>query len=90
MIVFCMQPSIFERLNRSKFRREIKLSSKEKDFVKDKGMEKVASDGYDIIFRSVRKLKDGDGRQTPWHGHPIFVAQHATATCCRKCIHRNG
>lgn len=27
-----------------------------------------------------------DGRQTPWRGHPVFVAQHATATCCRTCL----
>ena len=19
-------------------------------------------------------------------GHPVFIAQHATATCCRKCL----
>ena len=22
-------------------------------------------------------------------GHPVFVAQHATATCCRNCLARN-
>jgi predicted Fe-S protein YdhL (DUF1289 family) len=27
-----------------------------------------------------------DGRQTPYRGHPVFVAQHATATCCRGCL----
>ena len=27
-----------------------------------------------------------DGRQTPMRGHPVFVAQHATATCCRSCL----
>ena len=27
-----------------------------------------------------------DGRQTPWRGHPVFIAQHATATCCRGCL----
>jgi hypothetical protein len=27
-----------------------------------------------------------DGRQTPWRNHPVFVAQHATATCCRGCL----
>ncbi|MEU6081408.1 DUF4186 family protein [Streptomyces sp. NPDC047108] len=29
-----------------------------------------------------------DGRQTPYRGHPVFVAQHATATCCRGCPQR--
>ena len=27
-----------------------------------------------------------DGKQTPMGGHPAFVAQHATATCCRSCL----
>jgi hypothetical protein len=31
---------------------------------------------------------DKDGRQTPYRGHPVFVAQHATATCCRSCLQR--
>lgn len=30
-----------------------------------------------------------DGRQTPYRGHPVFVAQHATGTCCRSCLERN-
>ncbi|PKM01986.1 MAG: DUF4186 domain-containing protein, partial [Gammaproteobacteria bacterium HGW-Gammaproteobacteria-5] len=27
-----------------------------------------------------------DGKQTPFRGHPVFVAQHATACCCRGCL----
>lgn len=27
-----------------------------------------------------------DGRQTPKRGDVVYYAQHATATCCRKCI----
>ena len=27
-----------------------------------------------------------DGRQTPTSGNAIYYAQHATASCCRKCI----
>ncbi|MFV0369470.1 MAG: DUF4186 family protein, partial [Hyphomicrobiaceae bacterium] len=27
-----------------------------------------------------------DGKQTPMRGHPVFVAQHATGTCCRGCL----
>ena len=29
-----------------------------------------------------------DGKQTPWRNHPVFVAQHATATCCRGCLEK--
>ena len=28
------------------------------------------------------------GKQTPTKGHPVFIAQHATATCCRECIRK--
>lgn len=31
-------------------------------------------------------LPANDGRQTPMRGHLIFIAQHATATCCRSCL----
>jgi len=27
-----------------------------------------------------------DGRQTSMKGNPLHYAQHATATCCRKCV----
>ncbi len=27
-----------------------------------------------------------DGRQTPKEGNVVYYAQHATASCCRKCI----
>jgi hypothetical protein len=27
-----------------------------------------------------------DGRQTGKVGNPLYYAQHATATCCRKCV----
>lgn len=29
-----------------------------------------------------------DGKQTPMKGHSVFIAQHATATCCRECIRK--
>jgi exodeoxyribonuclease V alpha subunit len=25
-------------------------------------------------------------KQTQMKGHPVFIAQHATATCCRGCL----
>ena len=31
---------------------------------------------------------DNDGKQTPMRNHPVFVAQHATATCCRGCLEK--
>jgi hypothetical protein len=36
---------------------------------------------------SIGRAPNGfDGRQTPMEGNVLFYAQHATATCCRKCL----
>ena len=44
----------------------------------------------DIIAKRLAAAEPrNDGRQTPYRGHPVFVAQHATATCCRSCLERN-
>lgn len=41
------------------------------------------------IRSSVKAPADAfDGRRTKWEGNPIHYGQHATATCCRKCIER--
>ena len=29
-----------------------------------------------------------DGKQTPMRGHPVFIAQHACACCCRSCLNK--
>ena len=42
-----------------------------------------------IIFkREAPAFIPNDGKQTPTKGHPVFVAQHATATCCRGCLEK--
>lgn len=43
----------------------------------------------DLIFKRLAPASPfKDGKQTPYRGHPVFVAQHATATCCRSCLQR--
>lgn len=43
----------------------------------------------EIIFkREASAFIPNDGKQTPTKGHPVFVAQHATAICCRECIRK--
>ena len=43
----------------------------------------------DLITRRLAPAEPHkDGKQTPYRGHPVFVAQHATATCCRTCLER--
>lgn len=76
-------------LSESKFRDSFKLSDKDKNYILDKGMEKVIEHAYDFVNeRLVPDKIINDGKQTPMKGHPVFVAQHATATCCRGCLYK--
>jgi hypothetical protein len=41
-----------------------------------------------IRERLAPALPANDGKQTPYRNHPVFVVQHATATCCRRCLEK--
>ena len=76
-------------LSKSKFRSSFKLKEKDIEYVKTNGLEKIVSHAYDIINKRLRpKIIENDGKQTPMNGHPVFIAQHATATCCRSCLYK--
>ena len=77
-------------LNKTKFRGSFHLNHKMKEYVVDKGYAKIESDAYDLINkRIVPKYIKNDGKQTPMKQvHPVFIAQHATGTCCRGCLER--
>jgi hypothetical protein len=46
----------------------------------------LAHAGGSIEKRLAPAAPPNDGKQTPYRGYPVFVAQHATATCCRTCL----
>lgn len=76
-------------LKKSKFRNSFHLKEKDILYIKDKGLEKINSHAKDIIKKRLApKTIDNDGKQTPMKGHPVFIAQHATATCCRGCLYK--
>lgn len=78
---------IFDKLSKSKFRSSFKLKEKDTEYIKNKGLNTIKEHAYDFI--SKRLAPDNilnDGKQTPMRGHPVFIAQHATATCCRGCL----
>ena len=78
-----------ERLGRSKFRSRFHLSDKDKDYIREKGMEKIRSHAWDFVEKRLAPaVIPNDGKQTPMKGHPVFIAQHATAVCCRGCIRK--
>lgn len=83
------QTNLFERLSQSKFRRKFHLSEKDFAYIEKKGLDVIEQHARDFVRK--RLAPDyilNDGKQTPMRGHPIFIAQHATATCCRGCLYK--
>lgn len=75
------------RLSKSKFRSSFRLKETDKEYVREKGLDRVRSHAYDIITKRLAPaVIENDGRQTPTKGHPVFIAQHACALCCRGCM----
>ena len=78
---------LFDRLSGSAFRARFRLGEKEKTYLEAKGMEVIRSHAADFVARRLAPAHPrNDGKQTPMRGHPVFIAQHATATCCRSCL----
>lgn len=76
-------------LSRSKFRSSFCLHEKERKYIDAKGLDVIRQHTYDFIEkRLAAEYIPNDGRQTPMRGHPVFIAQHATGTCCRKCLYK--
>jgi hypothetical protein len=56
-------------------------------YLERKGLRAVLADADDLLVKRLGAASpQNDGKQTPFKGHPVFVAQHATATCCRGCL----
>jgi hypothetical protein len=80
---------VLSRLSQSPFRSRIHLGEKELDYLRGKGMNEVLKHAVEFIEKRLAPASPAnDGKQTPWHNHPVFVAQHATATCCRGCLQK--
>jgi hypothetical protein len=79
----------FGRLARSSFRRKFRLQGRELAYLQTWGLPHVMKQAEEILRKRVApEVIPNDGRQTPWRNHPVFVAQHATGTCCRGCIEK--
>ena len=77
------------KLEKSKFRSSFHLKQKEKEYIKQKGIEEIKNHAYKIINERLKpEYIENDGKQTPMKNHPVFIAQHATATCCRNCLYK--
>lgn len=80
---------LFAQLAKSPFRSGFKLNAKDLAYLKAKGMATILRHAEDFIEKRLSPATiANDGKQTPMRGHPVFVAQHATATCCRGCLQK--
>lgn len=80
---------VWYNLSKSKFRSSFHLKVKDIKYIREKGMEKIKEHAYDFVNnRLSSSIILNDGKQTPMRGHPVFIAQHATATCCRGCLEK--
>ena len=78
-----------QRLSRQPFRAKFHLRGREAATVELRGMEAVRRHAEELLGKRLAPAAPyRDGKQTPYRGHPVFVAQHATATCCRTCLER--
>src|SRR3989338_10464836 len=72
-----------ESLNQSRFRVRFRLDEKDRAYIEKSGLPKIKKHAYDFIEKRLAPAQPkNDGKQTPFRGHPVFKAQHATATCC--------
>jgi Domain of unknown function (DUF4186) len=85
--------SLDERLDtvaRQPFRARFHLRGRDRATALLRGPSAIRAHAHDLIGARLAPAQPrNDGKQTPYRGHPVFVAQHATATCCRSCLERN-
>ena len=80
---------LFAALGASQFRSGFKLRGKELAYLRSKSLAVVLEHAADFIDKRLAPAEPAnDGKQTPMRNHPAFVAQHATATCCRGCLQK--
>ncbi|SAK69851.1 hypothetical protein AWB82_04145 [Caballeronia glebae] len=79
--------AVFDALAKSAFRRRFALGVREGKYLREEGVETVVAQARELIGKRLAPQAPlNDGKQTPFRGHPVFIAQHATATCCRSCL----
>lgn len=84
-----LHQDLFLRIQKSKFRSSFRLKEKDLQYVQEKGMDtlRVHAEAF-IRDRLAPAHIPNDGKQTPMRGHPVFLAQHACACCCRDCLQK--
>jgi Domain of unknown function (DUF4186) len=80
---------LFAALGRSRFRSRFRLRGKEASYLQQRGLETILEHARQFVESRLADAEPAnDGKQTPMKNHPVFIAQHATATCCRGCLEK--
>jgi hypothetical protein len=78
-----------DAIARQPFRAKFRLRGRDRATAELRGPATIRKHAEDLIAQRLAPAEPrNDGKQTPYRGHPVFVAQHATATCCRTCLER--
>jgi hypothetical protein len=78
-----------DRITRHRFRARFHVRGRDRAIVDLRGMPTIRQHAETLVEQRLAPAQPhNDGRQTPYRGHPVFVAQHATATCCRGCLEK--
>lgn len=81
--------SLFERLSRSDFRSRFHFPANDKSYITEKGIDTIIRHAQDFVSKRLSdENPENDCKQTPMKSHPVFIAQHATACCCRGCLEK--
>lgn len=75
-------------LKKSKFRSSFHLRKYMINYIDEKGIDVIKKHTRDFIIQKLLNIGPNDGKQTPMKSHPVFIAMHATATCCRGCLYK--
>jgi hypothetical protein len=79
-----------EAIGKQRFRAKFHLRGRDRATAILRGPSAIRAHARDLIAQRLAPAQPrNDGKQTPYRGHPVFVAQHATATCCRSCLRKN-
>ncbi len=77
------------KLSQSKFRSRFHLTDKDRAYIALKGWVEIRFQARKFITERLSAANPiKDGKQTPMRGHVVFLAQHATACCCRGCLEK--
>ena len=78
-----------KKLQSSPFRSGFHLTQKDRQYIEKKGMDVIEQHARDFVAARLAPAQiPNDGKQTPMRGHPVFIAQHACACCCRGCLQK--